>query len=219
LNCPGVAVAAVPGALVFQSATGFYVWDTRSGRVTRHLGNQPSYAAPAFGATLPWCSHCNRALELTNVASGKTKQVALSIDGAYDALASAQWSPDGTRLVIPEQVDPGRSAYVILVDVAADRATRLETTGHTASVAWSGDGRRLYIAASNKHETRLAVRDLDAGTSRDLGTIPLPTLHLAAIISTEQAAHLLGAHRVASPSRCVVPIPIRSAQPGCSYRY
>jgi hypothetical protein len=219
LNCPGVAVAAVPGALVFQSFSGFYIWDTRSGQVTRHLGNQQSHVAPAFGESLPWCMHCNRALELTNVASEKTKEVPLSIHGAYDALASAQWSPDGTRLAIPEQEDPGRIANVILVDIPAGRATRLVTTGQTASVAWSRDSRRLYIAASNKHETRLTARDLEAGTSQDLGTIPLVALHLAAIISRDQAAHLLGAQRVASPSRCVVPVPIQKAQPECSYNY
>ena len=219
LDCPAVAVAAVPGALVFQSATGFDVWNTESGRMTRHLGNKWSYDAPAFGSMLPWCTDCNRALELTDLASGATKEVALSMDGGSDALRLARWSPDGTRLAIPEEVDPGRTASVIIVDVAAGRATRLATIGQTASVAWSSDSQRLYIAASNVHETRVTVRDVEAGNSKSIRTIPLPALHLGAIVSSAQAAYLLGGPRVASSGSCVVPIPIRQPPRACSYRY
>jgi hypothetical protein len=225
LDCPRVAIADVPGALVFQSATGFDVWDTTSSQVTRHLGNQESYAAPASGSTLPWCDRCARALELTDLASGKTREVTLSMNGIAAALHSARWSPDGTQLAIPEEVEPGRTARVILVDVAAGQATYLETGGYTASVAWSSDSRKLYIAASKRHETRLTVRDLDAGSTRAIAAIAAPALHLAAVISTEQAAHLLGAPRVASP-QCTAaradPLSNRSATlrtDGCSYHY
>ena len=99
------AITGIPGGLVLQTPTGLDIWDARTARITRHLGTTAGSAAPAFGSLLAWCDQCNRSLELTDLASGITRSIALTLDGASLDLSHFVFSPDGTQLAIPTTLD------------------------------------------------------------------------------------------------------------------
>ena len=99
------AITGIPGGLVLQTETGLDIWDARTGRITRHLGTTAGSAAPAFGSLLAWCDQCNQTLELTDLTSGITRSIALTLDGASLDLSHFVFSPDGTHLAIPTSLD------------------------------------------------------------------------------------------------------------------
>ncbi len=191
-----VAVTGVPGGLAFESPTGIDIWDARSGRITRHLGNARASAAPAFGSLLAWCDRCDRTLELTDLRTGSTRHIALSLSGRTLSLSQFAFSPDGGHLALPAWPDAasaGGTAQIVVVDaVTGTVVDQIDTRTRYASLAWSPDSNRIDIAAASADgtEVRILVHDVADRTTRDLGLAPRDVGQLSAVLSRDDAARL-----------------------------
>ena len=191
------ALAGVPGGLVLQTATGLDIWDARTGHITRHLGTSRGSAAPAFGSLLAWCDHCNQTLELTDVTTGVTRSIPLALAGASLTMNRPTFSPDGTQLAIPAWPDAaaptGATTKVITVNVSTGEVTnQIDTHERYASIAWSPDSQRIYIAATNSGSAGdILVHDQPTSTTRDLGPAPSGADSLSTVMAHDDAALLL----------------------------
>ncbi|MCU1467999.1 MAG: exported protein of unknown function [Actinomycetia bacterium] len=197
----GVALTGVPGGLVMQNPGGLDLWDARTGRNTRHLGTSTGIAAPAFGSLLAWCDHCNESFELTDVGTpaargaAGSRSVALHLAGASLAMNQARFSPDGTHVAIPAPPDAaaaaGASTTIVVVTVlTGDVTAQIDTHERYASIAWSSDSRRLYIATSSSSGGRILEHDLPARTTHDEGPVPDGAGSLSTVMTRVDAAQL-----------------------------
>jgi hypothetical protein len=202
------AMTGIPGGLALQTNTGIDIWDARSGRITRHLGTSTGFAAPAFGSLLAWCDHCTNQLELTDVSTGTTRSVPVDLGGATLELNRVVFSPDGTRVAIPATPDAaalaGARARVVVIDVSSARVVeQIAARDRYASIAWSADSRRVYIAGSNENAGgEILVHDVRARTTADLGPSPAGVAGLSTVLSRADA-RLLPSPAVGSSSSCV----------------
>ncbi len=191
-----IAITGVPGGLVMQTENGLAIWDAHTDRITRRLGSGPGVTAvPMSGSVLAWCDHCGRALELTDLTTGITRSIAVSLDGGFLSMERYfAFSPDGIQLAIPAQPDGaapvGVTTKIIIVDVTTAKvATQIDAHARYATVAWSPDGERLYIAASNTGSGgRILTHDQITDTTRDLGPVPDQSGSFSAIITPGDAA-------------------------------
>ena len=190
------AITGIPGGLVLQTPTGLDIWDARTARITRHLGTTAGSAAPAFGSLLAWCDQCNQSLELSDLASGVTRSIALKLDGASLDLSHFVFSPDGTQLAIPTSLDAaaptGPTAKVLIVNVSTGQVTnQIDSRERYASIAWSPDSQRIYITAMFGGG-EILVHDQRTKTTRDLGPAPggADRYRLSTVITQDDAAQL-----------------------------
>jgi hypothetical protein len=207
------ALTGIPGGLAFQTNTGIDIWDARSGRITRHLGTSTGFAAPAFGSLLAWCDHCTNQLELTDVSTGVTRSVPVDVGGATLALNRVVFAPDGTRIAVPATPDaaapPGARAQVVVIDVSSARVVeQIAARDRYASIAWSADSRRVYVAGSNESGAgEILVHDVHSGTTRNLGTALAGVGDLSTVLSESDAGRLpspaVGSSSTCRPSRPV----------------
>jgi hypothetical protein len=205
-------LTGIPGGLAFQTSNGIDIWDARSGRITRHLGTSPGSAAPAFGSLLAWCDHCTNRLELTDTSTGTTRSVPVDVGGATLELNRVIFSPDGSRVAIPTAPDaagPDAKAQVVVIDVSRAKVVeQLVAHDRYASVAWSVDSRRIYVAGSNENgASEIDVHDVRAGTTRDLGPVPPGVLGLSAVLS-EADGRQLPSPAVGPAASCQPSLPV-----------
>jgi hypothetical protein len=203
----GIALTGIPGGLVLPTATGLDIWDARSGRITRHLGTSTGSAAPAFGSMLAWCDQCTHTLELTDLRTGITRSTAVATSGGSLTLDRQVFSPDGTELAVPISPDggapAGASTKIVFVDATTGTITdQIDTHSPYASIAWSSDSQRLYVAASNGTSGgEILVHDVGTGTTRDLGSIPPGGIDLSGALNYKDAA-LLPRATIGPASKC-----------------
>jgi hypothetical protein len=211
------AITGAPGGLVLQTATGLGMWDARTGRVTRHLGTGSAVSAlPVSGSRLAWCDACNRELEITNLIDGTTRSVTVSLAGGFLQMERfLAFSPDGKRLAIPAQPDAaapiGATTKIVIVDVTAGRVhDQIDTHARYATVAWSPDSKRIYIAASNTGSGgRVLVHAQSTNTTRDLGPVPVQSGSFSTIITPDLASHFPNPdHSCALPPATATPNPV-----------
>jgi TolB protein len=198
----GIPLTGVPGGLVMQNPGGLDIWDARSGRNTQHLGTTTGSAAPAFGSLIAWCDHCNESFELTDVGiraargAAGSRSIAFHLGGASLAMNQARFSPDGTHVAIPATPDAaaraGASTTIAVVGVATGRISeQIDTHQRYASIAWSPDSQRLYIATSSGSEGgRVLEHDLPTKTTHDEGPVPQTAGTLSTVMTHDDAAHL-----------------------------
>jgi hypothetical protein len=220
------AITGVPGGLALQTATGLAIWDARTGRITRRLGSGPGVTAvPMSGSQLAWCDHCDRALEITDLTTGTTRSVAVSLNGGFlDLQRYFAFSPDGTHLAIPAQPDGaaplGVTTKIITVDVkTAEVADQIDAHTRYATAVWSPDSKRLYIAASNTGSGgRVLVHDQSTDTTRDLGPVPAQSGSFSVVITHADDAQL-PTPTAASAETCPAPTGTAASTKPCSYRF
>ena len=222
-----VALVGVPGGLAFQTSTGLDIWDAHAGSITRHLGTTSAMAAPPFGSLLPWCDQCDHALELTDLATGATREVAVPLDGGLDTINRAAFSPDGTKLAIvsttPANDTGNGTASVVVIDVATATISARFDTGHRyATIAWSLDGDRLYVAASEGGGAgELFAYEPVTNMAHDLGREPAGAGNITGVIPYGAAAGLLSEHKKpGTETACPAPVVASdNSTRRCSYRY
>lgn len=136
-----------------DGGTELWIWDTRSRRLGRRLGEGGLLgvigAKPHVVAWTPGCSQGSCPLHLTEPATGKDVGVE-PVRGTFSYLGGGAFSPDGARLAAFAPVSNQRAALVI-VDVASRTARRISgsevATGEPIGAAgWSSDGRWLFFS-------------------------------------------------------------------------
>jgi hypothetical protein len=218
------AITGVRGGLVMQTENGLAVWDARTGRFTRRLGSGPGViAVPMSGSVLAWCDHCDRALELTDFTTGVTRSIAVSLGGGFLVMERYfAFSPDGAQLAIPAQPDGaaprGVTSKIIVVDVTTGKVTsQIDAHARYATVAWSPDSERLYIAASNIGSGgRILLHDQITNTTRDLGPVPDQSGSFSAVITPDDAARF-PTPTAATADTCPGPIGPTTTKRPCTY--
>ena len=189
-------VTGIPGGLVLDGRSGLDLWDARTGRVTRHLGTTAAPVASAFGSLLAWCDRCDRALELTDVKTGVTRSIAIALHGEPASIGGFAFSPDGAQLGVvaaPDGAAPiGVTTRVIIVNVASGAVTNeIDSSERYASIAWSPDSRRVYVAATdNGTGGELFVHDQVTNRTRDLGRLPDGAGNLSAAMTRGDYARM-----------------------------
>ncbi len=221
-----VAITGVPGGLAVQTENGLGIWNARTGRITRRLGSGPGITAlPMSGSELAWCDRCDRGLELTDLTTGVTRSIAVSFNG--DFLVTERYfafSPDGTRLAIPAQPDGaapyGATTKIIIVNVTTGKVvSQFDTRARYATIAWSPDSKRLYIAASDRGSGgRVLLHDEVTNTTRDLGSVPDRSGSFSAIITSDQAA-LFPTATAATADTCPGPSGPTTPKRPCTYSF
>ena len=172
------------------------------------------------------CDHCDRALELTDLATGMTRSIVVSLDGGFLVMERYfAFSPDATELAVPVQPDAaapsGATSKVLIVAVATGKVTdEIDTRARYAAIAWSPDGDRLYVAASNTGSGgRVIVHDLRNGTTLDVGPVPDQSGSIAAVMTPRDAASFPEPTAAASPGTCPGPARAAPSATVCTYRF
>jgi hypothetical protein len=185
-----VALTGAPGGLVLQGEHGLDIWDARSGKITRHLGDASAEAAPMHYSLLAWCDDCGRTLNITNVATGSTTTTPVHLNGRFVDILRNGFSPDGTKFAataIDTSSNPGLNARILIIDVATGRVLRtLDARTQYPTVAWSPDSARLYV-----HGDHSVVRyDMTTFAALSLGDAPAGAGDLATVLTAADAAQL-----------------------------
>ncbi len=220
---PYIAVTGLPGGLAVQTPTGLGRWDPRTGRITHLVGTSSALTAlPVSGSLLAWCEHCDRSLEITDLANATTRSVPVSLNGGF--LTVEQYfgfSPDRTTIAVAAQPDGaaplGATTKIVIVDVTTGKvAEQIDTHARYATLAWSADSKRLYIAATNSgNGGRVLVHDRSNNTTRDLGPVPDESGRIASVVTRDDATRL----PVATASCLSPPSPITLATRPCTYKF
>jgi WD40 repeat protein len=107
----------------------------------------------------------------------------------------ARFSPDGTHLAIPATPDAaapaGASTTIAVVSVVTGRIDeQIDTHERYASIAWSPDSQRLYIATTSSTGGRVLQHDLPTKTTHTAGPVPPGAGTLSTVMTHDDAAHL-----------------------------
>ncbi len=206
---PYAAAAGVRGGLVFETPDGLAIWDARTGKIVRRIGGPGSLPGPAYGSTLAWSARCATGLELTSVADARTRHVPVPDGTAGFRSRDATFSPDGTRLAVPVEVDAGRTDVVIVdVGIAAITARLSGWSSPVVSVAWSPDGKRLYVAPAAgvaPDDSRLVVYDVATETQLDIGPQPNGAAKFV-VVGRDVTRGMLKHPSLVTPDACRPPV-------------
>jgi hypothetical protein len=168
---------ALTSGLLFSARGGsaWVLWDPVTRSVLRRLpGRAIGDLGPAHGDLLASCPWPCRSLRLTDASSGARREVAAP-PGVRFEVWTAQFSPDGRRLAVAvRRHGAGRRAAgrLALIDVARGAASVVADStvpaGYTL-VAWSADGRHVFITGGERFRPRtIAAHHLGTARARTL---------------------------------------------------
>jgi hypothetical protein len=183
-------LGAVDEGLLLQAGNGngVDVWDPITQRVVRRLRPVQNILGAATGHLVTACSDfwCG-GLRITDVRTGADRVIRAPSGLQFEPWEAA-FSPGGDLLAVPVR-EPGQAGteprHLALVDVARDRLAVIPGSrvpaGYTL-VAWSADGRYVFITGGDRHARRVIVGyrlgtrqahvlDIDVGDFYDMAAI------------------------------------------------
>jgi hypothetical protein len=198
-------VAAVDGGLAFAQGGDISVWDARDDEIVRTFrGITAAQVGPAHGEILLSCTASCARMQLTDLASGVTREIQGGGDSPdmYDAV----FSPDGRWLAVAVGVGAdGAPQAVVLVDVAGARIVQTLSVSSYVTAAWSPDSTRLYVASNSYMRSEGTLTRIGVTTNAvERAKVPFGGLMSFHVMDRSSAAPLFAATETAA-SQCVPP--------------
>ena len=160
---PRWPLGAVRDGLLLEGNGQVMVWDPRSDRVVHHLAFPAGLLGPAAGDIVTACvdTYCP-VLRMIDIDSGPVRVARAPSGMAFEPWAGA-FSPDEGLLALPVR-GPGKAATaprrLALIDVPTGRVAVVRDSEVAAGynlVAWSADGRHVFISGGERGAPRTLV--------------------------------------------------------------
>lgn len=219
LGADGYPQLGIPGGLAVRTEDGIRLWYPETGLSDVGFGDSLAVVVGASGDHLAYCpsTDCTE-MRIINLTTQETVIVSdeTGFSGRLFGGPSARFSPDGSRLAIAS------AGGLVIANTDTGRARRVDgwPVDRSTYVAWSADGRRLYVATYSYGTTNTTIGRYDTATG-DLVTAWLPfggALDFIVLEPAEAAGYLQNDDQ--PPSACPPVADMPSGRTGiCGFRF